>query len=141
MWSLQVRRSVSLTSQPFDVQRQIGRYEDRRDANVQRIKAFTDTIVNAKKKWFDDVYGGKKLHLRILCTHPDYQGRGAGTKHCRWGMDLAKESKVPITLFSSPMGQRLYSHFGFLLLATITIQVEGEEEKVFMGVMSYNGCC
>ena len=50
-------------------------------------------------------------------------------------MKLAKEQKVPITLFSSPSGQKLYSHIGFDFLATITVQVEGEEEKLFIGAM------
>ena len=111
--------------------------EGRRDADPKRMEAFTDTISKAKKKWFDNVYGSDKLHLRILGTHPDYQRRGAGTKHCEWGMDLAKEHKVPVTLFSSPQGQKLYSHIGFDLLATITVQVEGEEEKLSIGVMIY----
>lgn len=34
------------------------------------MKAFTETAVNANKKWFEDVYGDKKLHLRVLGTHP-----------------------------------------------------------------------
>lgn len=103
------------------------------------MKAFTDTIAKAKKKWFDDVYGGRQLHLRILGTHPDYQRRGAATQHCKWGMKLAKEHKAPITLFSSPMGQKVYSHLGFVIQATITVQVEGEEEKLSIGVMIYKG--
>lgn len=101
------------------------------------MKAFTETMAKAKKKWFDDEYGTKKLHLRILATHPDYQRRGAGIQHCNWGMKLAKEQKVPVTLFSSPLGQKLYSHIGFDLLATTTVQVEGEEEKLFIGAMIY----
>lgn len=43
---------------------------ERRDADFVRMKAFTERIVKAKKEWFDDVYGGKKLHLRSLATHP-----------------------------------------------------------------------
>ena len=101
------------------------------------MKAFTETLTKAKKKFFDDEYGTNQLHLRILGTHPDYQRRGAGTQHCKWGMRLAKAQKVPVTLFSSPLGQKLYSHISFDLLATITVQVEGEEEKLFIGAMIY----
>ena len=71
----------------------------------------------------------------------DYQKRGAGTQHCQWGMKLAKEHKVPITLFCSPLGQKLYTHLGFVLLATVTVQVEGEEEKASVGVMVYKHSC
>ena len=40
-------------------------------------------------------------------------------------------------LFSSPLGQKLYGHISFDLLATVTVQVEGEEEKLFIGAMMY----
>ena len=52
-------------------------------------------------------------------------------------MKLAKEQKVPVTLFSSPLGHNLYSHIGFVPRAMITVQVEGEEEKLFIGAMIY----
>ena len=71
----------------------------------------------------------------------DYQRRGAATQHCQWGMKLAKERKVPITVFGSPVGQELYAHLGFVLLATVVVQVEGEEEKVSLGVMVYKDSC
>ena len=99
------------------------------------MKAFFETLVKARKEWFGDEYGTKQLQLRILGTHPDYQRRGAATQHCQWGMKLAKEQKVPITLFSSHSGQKLYSNIGFDRLATITVQVEGEEEKLSIGAM------
>lgn len=105
------------------------------------MKAFAEMITKTKKKWFDDVYGGKKLHLRNLGTHPDFQRRGAGTLHCQWGIKLAKEHKVPLTLFSSPMGQKLYAHLGFVLLATFIVQVDGEKEKLSIGVMIFKGSC
>ena len=139
--SLWVRRSKSLTSQAFSTETHEAGREDRRDADFERMKVYANTIAPAKKKWFDDVYGARRLHLRILGTHPDYQGRGAATQHCRWGMELAREHKVPITLLSGPMGQRLYSHLGFLILASVTVQVEGEEEKMSIGLMVYKGFC
>lgn len=105
------------------------------------MKVYSETIMQARKKWFVDEYGSKKLHLRVLGTHPDYQRHGAGTQHCKWGVKLAQEHKVPITLFAGPLGQGLYSHIGFTLLANLTIQVEGEEEKMSMGVMIYKESC
>ena len=50
-------------------------------------------------------------------------------------MKLAKEQKVPITLFGSPLGKKLYSYIGFDLPTIITVRVEGEEEKLSIGVM------
>lgn len=116
--------------------------EGRRDADPKRMNAFTETTSKAKKDWFEDVYGSERLHLRLLATQPDYQKRGAGTQHCEWGMKLAEERKVPITLFSSnPPAQDLYSHLGFNLLATLIVQIEGEEEKLSTGVMINKKFC
>lgn len=56
-------------------------------------------------------------------------------------MELAKEHGVPVTLFSSSMGQRLYSHHGFSLVATITVQVESEDEKLFIGAIKCKKSC
>ena len=109
--------------------------DDRRDADPKHMKAFKDAVTKAKKKYFDDVYGNQHLHLRILATHPDWQRHGAATMHCDWGMDLADAHKVPVTILSSPMGSKLYSHLGFETLAHFTVQVEGEEEKLSIGVM------
>ena len=47
------------------------------------MKAFTDALEKAKKKRFSEICGGKMLHLRILGTYPDCQGRSAGIQHYR----------------------------------------------------------
>ena len=108
----------------------------------------------ARRTWFNKMYGTKQLHLKILATHPDYQRRGAATQHCQWGIKLAKEHEVPITLFGSPyepmpakehgvpitlfnstIGKKLFSDTGFHHVATRTVQVEGQEQKLFIGLM------
>ena len=52
-------------------------------------------------------------------------------------MELAKEDNLPITLFCSPMAQKLYAHLGFKLLGTFPVQVDGEEEKVSVAAMVF----
>ena len=56
-------------------------------------------------------------------------------------MELAKEDQVPKTLFSSPMGQSCYSHLDIIVLATVIVHVEGEDEKLSIGAMIYKGLC
>jgi GNAT superfamily N-acetyltransferase len=109
---------------------------DRRDANVPRMKAFINTLMKFKKENFDRWYGSKQLHLAVLCTLPDYQRRGAGTAHCRWGMDYAKDKEWAITLFASPMGKQLYSHLGFDVKGTVHVQIKGEKEELFISAMT-----
>ena len=111
---------------------------NRRDINLEHAKAFDKALSKAKSEFFDNRFGSKQLHLLILGTHPDFQRHGAGTKHCQWGMQLAQERKLPLTLFSSPMGQKLYSHLGFRMLSSIIVQVDGEDEKLRIGVMIFN---
>ena len=102
------------------------------------MRAFDIALADAKKSHFDETYGERQVHLLILATHPDYQRQGAGTRHCQWGIELAKEQKSAVTLFSSPMGTRLYSELGFKMLDHVTVQVAGEEEKLSIGVMTYD---
>jgi predicted acetyltransferase len=101
------------------------------------MAAFDDTLSAAKKSYFDSKYQSNQLHLRVLATHPDFQRRGAGSALCRWGMEYAGDRGQPVTLLSSPMGQQLYSYLGFDYLGTVTVQVEGEAEKLCIGAMMY----
>jgi len=111
---------------------------DRRDADFARMKAFDVALADAKKTHFDKVYGDRQVYLVILATHPKYQRHGAGTRHCQWGMQLAKTKKAAVTLFSSPMGTALYTELGFKMLDHVSVQVTGEEEKLSIGVMTYD---
>ena len=53
------------------------------------------------------------------------------------GYEASKRTEGTHHLIQQPLGQKLYSHIGFDLLAMITVQVEGEEEKLFIGAMMY----
>ncbi|KAF2761731.1 hypothetical protein EJ05DRAFT_183075 [Pseudovirgaria hyperparasitica] len=107
----------------------------RRDADPKRMDAFDNATLKAKTEYFDHVYGDQQIHLRILGTHPDFQRCGAGSQHCRWGMNLAHKHEVPVTILSSPLGQQLYTHLGFDHLAYFPVHVQGEEEQLSVGVM------
>lgn len=111
--------------------------EPRRDAHPRRMEAFTDVMEVARRRYFSDIYGADHIHLKILATHPDYRRRGAGTKLCNWGIDLAKKNQTYISVFASPMGEKLYAHLGFKELAVVVVQVKGEEEKVSITAMLY----
>jgi GNAT superfamily N-acetyltransferase len=101
------------------------------------MAAFDSAISAASEKYFNSVYGDRQVELWILGTHPDYQSHGIGTRQCKWGMRYAEAHAVPVTVFSSPMGERLYRSLGFRLITHITVQVEGEEEKLSIGVMVF----
>ena len=110
----------------------------RRDADLAHIAAFRSVLVASVNKYFDTPYGDSQVQLYHLATHPDYQRHGAGTRLLNWGLELAMREKKPITLFGSPMSTKLYAELGFRVLDYVTVQVDGEEEKVSLCVMVYD---
>lgn len=100
------------------------------------MAAFNNALRATKKCYFDSRYKSKQLHLRILVTHPDFQRR-AGSALCKWGMGYARERGEPVTLLSSPIGQKLYSYLGFDYFGTVTVQIAGEVERLAIGAMVY----
>lgn len=101
------------------------------------MKAFRETSMAAKHKYFDGRFGYNQIHLQILGTHPDYQRRGYGTALCEWGMRRAKQDQVAVSLLASPMGYKLYLALGFEDFGTVPVQVDGEEEKIELRPMSW----
>jgi ribosomal protein S18 acetylase RimI-like enzyme len=87
-------------------------------------------VFGAKKDFFDDVYGNNQIHLEIIATHPDYQRHGAGSKLTRWGIETASREGRLVTLIASPGAMGFYAHLGFSTVFNLTIQLEGEVEKV-----------
>ena len=107
----------------------------RRDADWERMQAFKDAMGDGKEAHFDRRYGNRQLQLLILGTHPNYRRQRAATQLCRWGLQLAQEHEVPITVLASPIGQKLYSHLGFRAVGAVIVQVEGEEERLSITAM------
>jgi ribosomal protein S18 acetylase RimI-like enzyme len=95
------------------------------------MQVFREEISKAKEDWFDKKFGNSQLYLTTLATHPDYMGRGAGTALCNWGIKKAINEKLAaVTLFSSPMGERLYTKLGFRQVAIVHTQVTGEKDCI-----------
>ncbi|CAI7678967.1 unnamed protein product [Penicillium pancosmium] len=56
----------------------------------------------------------KHYYLDMLCTHPDFQKRGAGSMLVKWGCDLADKDGVSAYVDASKTGAPLYERFGFV---------------------------
>ena len=105
-------------------------HTERLDASPERMREFRKVLREAKTSWFDQQYGDAQLNLLILATHPDYRRQGAGRKLVQWGLDKASDEGVALTLFSSPMGLKLYSKMKFREVNKARVQVQGEEESI-----------
>ena len=112
-------------------------FNDRRDANPVHVKEFRESVKIAKKAWFNDVFGQRQLNLLRLATHPDYQRHGAGTVLVQWGLAKAENENLAVTLFSSPMGERMYSGLGFHEVGQVRVHVAGEKAALEFPAMVY----
>ncbi|KAK0627476.1 hypothetical protein B0T14DRAFT_136459 [Immersiella caudata] len=107
----------------------------RRDANRERFDAFGRGQAEAYKRFFEP-FGPEQIHLQILATLPEFQGRGHASSICKWAMALAhEESLADISVMASPMGYKLYKWLEFDSVGNFPIQVPGEEEKLTLVAM------
>lgn len=56
---------------------------------------------------------------------------------CKWGMEKAKESEQPVTLFASRKNRELCWPLGFESLGQVNVQVNGEKKKLSFAAMVY----
>jgi predicted acetyltransferase len=72
-----------------------------------------------------------------LATHPQYQGIGAGTALCNWGLKMSRLENVAVAVFASPMGRKLYRKLGFQKVTNVIIEAEGDDERINIAAMVY----
>lgn len=83
-------------------------------------------------------YGDDQIHLWLLCTIPSFRRRGAGTRLCRWGLDLAQSRSAHVTVLASPMGRALYEEIGFKLDGFFIVREGKEPEHLNMWALTYH---
>ena len=78
--------------------------------------------------------GRKHWYLELVATRPEYQGKGAGGKLLRWGIDKADEEGTETYLEASPDGKPIYEHFGFKEVDRLVVELKKEVlgEKEFI---------
>ena len=112
------------------------------DLNVTRNLAVERQFEEVKRRYVDDLYPPEhQLHLRLLATHPDYQGRGLGEAHCEWGLAWAAQQLGNVvdyvTLIATPRGFPVYRSLGFESLTNISIKGVDDEVEFWHEVMKY----
>lgn len=58
-------------------------------------------------------------------THPDYQGRGAGTLLTKWGLARAKSENIPVYLDSTIPASKVYQKLGFVACGGLSMTLPG----------------
>jgi len=65
--------------------------------------------------------------LTFVGTHPDFQGRGAGTLLTEWGLKRAKQDgNIPVYLESTIAASSLYRRLGFVALDGLSMTLPGD---------------
>ncbi|RMZ01596.1 hypothetical protein D0862_06313 [Hortaea werneckii] len=74
---------------------------------------------------------GKRGHwyLEIIATHPQHQGRGAGSMMIIWGLGRADRDNVEAYLEASPEAVSLYEKLGFENVASTDTWIQNERVK------------
>ncbi|KAL2068027.1 hypothetical protein VTL71DRAFT_16125 [Oculimacula yallundae] len=74
--------------------------------------------------------GKRHWYLEIICTRPEYQGKGAGGKLLRWGIEKSDADRTETYLEASPDGLPIYEHLGFKEVERLVVELEGKKEGV-----------
>ncbi|MCJ1443641.1 MAG: hypothetical protein MMC23_004141 [Stictis urceolatum] len=92
----------------------------------ERNTAFISVLKAKQAELLDDIYGDEYLELGQLYVHPEHHGKGYGRAMVSWGLERAGREGMPVALFASPMGKRLYLKLGFRQVGVLRVCVEGD---------------
>lgn len=113
-------------------------FENRRDVDPEREKAYNAAVTKAEEKYHDVLYGEQQIRLKLLATHPDYQGHGVASNLVTFGMCLGRTHFKVLTVLAGPMGKTLYTKLGFYEHGVEEVHVEEEEDRVYVTAMVCN---
>lgn len=137
VWDIGNLSRKSTVTQPQETSRYKSSKIARRDCNQTRMQAWNCILQEAKSRHFEHRFGTQQFQLQILATHPDFQRLGAGSLLVRDGIMLAEAASQAISVFASPMGERLYASLGFERIECVLVQVKDEPEFVTVEAMAY----
>ena len=79
-------------------------------------KALKHFMNNSEYNFYKQLAQPGYLHLASIAVPPNHQHKGVGKALMQWGMKVAAEEQVPVTLESSKIGRRMYSSLGFVVI-------------------------
>jgi len=109
-----------------------------RDMNLTRAIDMDHKSTAAKRKYVDKPFGSNQLYLNILCTHPDFQLHGAGTRLVSRGVEIGRRNNLNVTLVALPTSEGFYTHIGFKSIVNFSISAVDQDEHFRYNVMAYN---
>jgi GNAT superfamily N-acetyltransferase len=65
--------------------------------------------------------------LTFVGTHPEYQGRRAGSILTEWGLARAKSENIPVYLDSTIPASKVYQKLGFVAVDGLSMMIPGRD--------------
>ncbi|XP_044716388.1 uncharacterized protein HRG_09920 [Hirsutella rhossiliensis] len=82
---------------------------------------------------------GPFLHLDILATAPEYQGRGYAKVLTLWGKDLARKTHRPLFVQAASRAYILFSGLGFVDIGPVSLPAnQADEETAFLKALIFD---
>ncbi|KAM0188242.1 hypothetical protein ACHAPA_007678 [Fusarium lateritium] len=80
------------------------------------------------------------MELDNMAVDPDHFLKGYGTLLCRYGMNIAREDKIPVGVIAAKLGMKLYEYLGYSCTAKVTLTDcrPGEDDSVDFWVQKWN---
>jgi GNAT superfamily N-acetyltransferase len=82
-----------------------------RSADPEHIAAFKAAVPLAAHLWSGD--REDSWYLDLLCTHPDFEGKGHGSSLVKWGIGRAGEEGICASVIAAWAKDPFYERFGF----------------------------
>lgn len=101
--------------------------------NMPLIQRWGDACGVLDEKWVDAL--PDRWHLHLMMVSDEYKRKGFGGKLLTWGLDNARDERVPVTLFASKIGQTLYGKHGFKVVDTVYVEDNETGERLDFGPM------
>ncbi|KAJ0118774.1 gnat family protein [Diaporthe amygdali] len=103
---------------------------ERKDADPERLKTYRAITAKAKDEVFRSLSGGNNIDLVQIAVLPEFRRLGVGGCVVSWGLSLASDMGVPLTLFANDSMSTWYEKKGFRKLGTVHVQVDGEDPSL-----------
>ncbi|KAH8819228.1 acyl-CoA N-acyltransferase [Xylogone sp. PMI_703] len=98
-----------------------------RSSDKENLRVFEEWGDKDYKTYFD--VDGRRVRwaAQILTVAPQWQGKGIGRLIMEVVLDLARQENVPVGLFASPDGERLYRKLGFEMIGDFCQRPPGDK--------------
>lgn len=95
---------------------------------LTRFTTFNNAMSQGRDKSFAAFE--KRMFLKLIATHPEYEGEGYAKALLRAGYELARKTEAAVTVFAGPRGYVFFSGLGFADRGPLSINTGGDDVTI-----------